>query len=243
MFRVVRQYERGVILRLGRARPEPKAPGMRLVLPLVDRMHRVSLRIVTLPVESQKIITRDSVSIDVAAVAYYQVVDPMRAILEIEDVQSAIYEIAQTTVRNVVGQSSLDDVLAATEKINIAIRKILDEATEPWGVQIRLVELKDIQLPATMQRAMAREAEAEREKRGKIIAAEGELLSADKLSQAAAVIAREPVALQLRNLQVLAEIAVEKNSTVIFPSQFMTTLDDIRRGLQPGGAGRPSPTA
>ena len=191
-------------------------------------MHKVALRINTLPVDSQKIITSDNVSIDVAAVAYYQVVDPIKSIVEIDNVVAATYRIAQTSVRNVVGQSSLDVVLSQTAVINEKIKAILDVATEKWGIYVSTVELKDIQLPESMQRAMAKQAEAEREKRAKIIAAEGEALSAAKLGEAADIIAQHPIALQLRNLQVLSEIAVEKNSTIIFPSQFMDTVDSVK---------------
>ena len=188
-------------------------------------MRKVSLRTVTMPIQSQQIITKDNVSIGVAAVAYFRRVDPVKSIVEIENVEAAIDQIAQTTVRNVVGRSSLDQVLSDTETLNESIKEILDMTTEHWGVLVQLVELKDIELPAVMQRAMAREAEAEREKRAKIIAAEGEALSAGKLAEAADVIADHPIALQLRNLQVLAEIAVEKNSTIVFPAQF---LDSVR---------------
>lgn len=225
--RIVNQYERGVVFRLGRVREDIRQPGLRIIIPLIDQMRKVSLRIVTLPIESQKIITKDNVSIDVAAVAYYQVQDPIKAIVEIENVVAAIYQIAQTTVRNVVGQSALDEVLSNTADINEAIKSILDETTAKWGVFVSTVELKDIQLPDTMQRAMAKQAEAEREKRAKIIAAEGELLSAAKLGEAADIIATHPIALQLRNLQVLTDIAVEKNSTIIFPAQFMDTVKSI----------------
>ena len=203
------------------------------MIPLVDRMRKVSLRTVTMPIQSQQIITRDNVSIGVAAVAYYRRVDPVRSIVEIENVESAINQIAQTTVRNVVGRSLLDQVLSGTEALNLAIKEILDVTTKRWGVLVELVELKDIELPPTMQRAMAREAEAEREKRAKIIAAEGEALSVGKLAEAADVIVGHPIALQLRNLQVLAEIAIEKNSTIIFPAQFM---DSVR---SPGTVGQP----
>lgn len=229
--RVINQYERGVVFRLGRVKKVVKEPGLRVIIPIVDIMKKVKLRIVTLPVDSQKIITKDNVSIDVAAVAYYQVVDPIKSIVEIENVISAIYQIAQTTVRNVIGQCTLDEVLSDTAKINDKIKAILDTATEKWGIYVGTVELKDIQLPETMQRAMAKEAEAEREKRAKIIAAEGEQLSAAKLGQAADIIQAHPIALQLRNLQVLSEIAVEKNSTIIFPSQFMDTVDSVKKFL------------
>jgi len=226
--RVINQYERGVVFRLGKVLPGVKEPGLRWLIPLVDRMQKVSMRIVTLPVQSQKIITRDNVSIDVAAVAYYQVTNPTKSVVEIENVVAAIYQIAQTTVRNVVGQSTLDEVLSQTAKINEAIKGILDQTSEKWGVFVNTVELKDIQLPDSMQRAMAKEAEAEREKRAKIIAADGEKLSAQSLSDAADMISQHPIALQLRNLQVLSEIATEKNSTIIFPSQFMDTMDSVR---------------
>jgi regulator of protease activity HflC (stomatin/prohibitin superfamily) len=226
--RIVNQYERGVVFRLGKI-VATRNPGFNVIIPVVDQMRKVSMRIVTLPVDSQKIITKDNVSIDVAAVAYYQVVDPVKAIVEIENVVSATYQIAQTTVRNVVGQTSLDHVLSETSQLNDAIKLILDKATEKWGIYVATVELKDIQLPESMQRAMAKEAEAEREKRAKIIAAEGEKLSAKSLGEAADVIAAHPIALQLRNLQVLSEIAVEKNSTIIFPSQLMDSVQDLKR--------------
>ena len=226
--RVINQYERGVVFRLGRVTGRIKEPGFRVIIPIVDKLRKVSLRIVTLPIESQQIITRDNVSISVSAVAYYQVVDPVKAIVEIENVVSAIYQIAQTTVRNIVGQSVLDDVLSQTAAINDKIKAILDVQTEKWGVNVGTVELKDIQLPDSMQRAMSKQAEAEREKRAKIIAAEGEALSAQKLGDAADIIAAHPIALQLRNLQVLSDIAVEKNSTIIFPSQFMDTVSSIK---------------
>lgn len=197
-------------------------------MPIIDRMMKVSLRIVTMPVPSQKIITKDNVSIDVAAVAYFHVVDAEKAVIAIQDVFSAVNQIAQTTVRNIVGQFMLDEVLSDTGKINEKIKKIIDDHTEAWGVVVTTVEIKDIQLPDTMQRAMAKQAEAEREKRAKIIAAEGEFLSADKLGKAADVISKHPIALQLRNLQVLSEIAVEKNSTIVFPNSFMNTVKDIK---------------
>lgn len=226
--RIINQYERGVVFRLGKVRPLVKEPGLRVIIPFIDQMRKVALRIVTLPVDSQKIITRDNVSIDVAAVAYYQVTDPIKSVVEIENVVSATYQIAQTTVRNVVGQSTLDDVLSQTAKINESIKAILDDATEKWGIYVSTVELKDITLPESMQRAMAKEAEAEREKRAKIIAAEGEQLSAAKLGEAADIIAAHPIALQLRNLQVLNEVAAEKNSTIIFPAQFMDTVSSVK---------------
>jgi regulator of protease activity HflC (stomatin/prohibitin superfamily) len=233
--RLVNQYEKGVVFRLGRVRPQPKEPGLRVIIPFVDVMRKVDMRIITLPVDSQQIITKDNVSVDVAAVAYYQVNDATKALVEISNVVSATYQIAQTTIRNIVGQSSLDEVLSETTKINDKIKGILDSATEKWGVYISTVELKDIRLPESMQRAMAKEAEAEREKRAKIIAAEGEAQSAAKLGEAADTIAAHPIALQLRNLQVLSEIAVEKNSTIIFPSQFMDTIDSVKKFMHKEG--------
>jgi regulator of protease activity HflC (stomatin/prohibitin superfamily) len=226
--RIINQYERGVVFRLGKLRPAVKEPGLRLIIPIVDQIRKISIRIVTLPVDGQKIITKDNVSIDVAAVAYYKVSDPIKSVVEIENVINATYQIAQTTVRNVVGQSALDEVLSQTSVINDKIKKILDVATAKWGIYVSTVELKDIQLPDSMQRAMAKQAEAEREKRAKIIAAEGEQLSATKLGEAADIINAHPIALQLRNLQTLTEISSEKNSTVIFPAQFMSTIEDVR---------------
>jgi regulator of protease activity HflC (stomatin/prohibitin superfamily) len=227
--RIINQYERGVVFRLGRVRELIKGPGLRVIIPLVDQMRKVSLRIVTLPVESQKIITSDNVSIDVAAVAYYQIDDPIKAIVEIENVVAATYQIAQTTIRNVVGQSALDEVLSQTSVINDKIKVILEGSTSRWGIDVSTVELKDIQLPDSLQRAMAKQAEAEREKRAKVIAAEGEQLSAAKLGEAADIISAHPIALQLRNLQVLSDIAVEKNSTIIFPNQFLDTIDSVKK--------------
>jgi regulator of protease activity HflC (stomatin/prohibitin superfamily) len=226
--RIINQYERGVVLRFGKIRPSVKEPGLRLIIPIVDQMRKVAMRTVTLPVDSQKVITKDNVSIDVAAVAYFQIKDPIKSVVEIENVVSATYQIAQTTVRNIVGQSALDEVLSQTAKINESIKGILDGATEKWGIYVSNVELKDIQLPDSMQRAMAKQAEAEREKRAKIIAAEGEQLSAAKLGEAADIIAAHPIALQLRNLQTLSEIAAEKNSTIIFPAQFMDTVQSLK---------------
>lgn len=226
--RIINQYERGVVFRLGKVRSTVKEPGLRLIIPIVDQMRKVSMQIVTLPVDSQKIITKDNVSIDVSAVAYYQVTDPIKSVVEIQNVVAATYQIAQTTVRNIVGQSSLDEVLSETTAINQKIKTVLEAATEKWGIFVSTVEVKDIQLPDSMQRAMAKQAEAEREKRAKIIAAEGEALSAAKLGDAADIIAAHPIALQLRNLQVLNDIAVEKNSTIIFPSQFLDTMKSVK---------------
>ncbi len=224
--RIVSEYQRGVVLRFGKLAGTRK-PGLRLIIPVADRMIRVSMRVVTMPIQSQGIITRDNVSVDISAVAYYRVVDPVKAVVEIEDVHAAINQIAQTTLRKVVGQHSLDDALAHTDSINDDILRILEMTAQEWGVEVRLVELKDIQLPGGMQRAMAREAEAEREKRAKIIAAEGEAVAAHQLSTAAKTMAENPIALQLRSLQTLMEIGVEKNTTVVFPAPLMASLADL----------------
>jgi regulator of protease activity HflC (stomatin/prohibitin superfamily) len=224
--RVVQQYEMGVHFRLGRVIGIRK-PGLQFIVPIIDKLPRVSLRIVTMPIQSQGIITHDNVSIDVSAVAYYKVVDAVKSVVAIENVAAAINQIAQTTLRKVVGQHTLDETLAETDKINVTIREILDGATSDWGVLVTLVELKDIQLPDSMKRAMARQAEAEREKRAKIIAAEGEALAADKLGVAADIMMAHPVALQLRNLQSLVEIGVDKNTTVVFPAPIMSTIEEL----------------
>jgi regulator of protease activity HflC (stomatin/prohibitin superfamily) len=224
--RIVKQYEKGVLFRLGRV-IGIREPGLTLIVPLIDILRRVSLRIVTMPIQSQGIITRDNVSVGVSAVAYYQVVDATKSVVAIENVESAINQIAQTTLRKVVGQHSLDETLAETDRINVSIREILDVQTEAWGVVVTLVELKDIQLPDSMQRAMARQAEAEREKRAKIIAAEGESLAADKLGAASDIMMAHPLALQLRNLQSLVEIGVDKNTTVVFPAPLMSTIQEL----------------
>ncbi len=224
--RIVKQYERGVLFRLGRV-IGVREPGLTLIVPLIDILRRVSLRIITMPIQSQGIITRDNVSIDVSAVAYYQVVDATKSVVAIENIAAAINQIAQTTLRKVVGQHTLDETLAETDRINLAIREILDVQTEAWGVVVTLVELKDIQLPESMQRAMARQAEAEREKRAKIIAAEGESLAADQLGAASDIMMAHPLALQLRNLQSLVEIGVDKNTTVVFPAPLMSTIQEL----------------
>jgi regulator of protease activity HflC (stomatin/prohibitin superfamily) len=223
--RVLRQYERGVVFLLGKFRGV-RGPGLTLIFWPFEQMVRVSLRTVTMQVPSQKIITKDNVSIDIAAVAYYHVSNPENAVIAIENVYNAVNQISQTTVRNIVGRFSLDQLLSDTAMINTQIKDVIDRHTEPWGTQVTAVEIKDIILPENMQRAMAREAEAERERRAKIVAAEGELQAAVKLGEAADIIAQHPVALQLRTLQTLAEISVEKNSTIVFPTQFMTTVHE-----------------
>ena len=229
-FRIVQQYQIGVVFRLGRI-IGTKQPGLNWVIPYIDIVRKIDLRTVTLPVQPQKIISKDNVSVDVSVVAYYRIADPIKSIVSIEDVMSAINQIAQTTVRNIVGQFQLDEILSERETINNQIRTVLDAHTEPWGVVVSVVEIKDIELPENMQRAMAKQAEAEREKRAKIIAAEGELAASEKLAQTADVMAAHPIALQLRNLQTMAEIAMEKNSTIIFPAQFMSTVQDIKNFL------------
>ena len=225
--RVLKQYERGVQFRLGRVKDGGRGPGVIFIIPLVDRLHRVSLRIITMPIQSQGIITRDNVSVGVSAVAYYRVDDVVRSVVAIENVAAAINQIAQTTLRSVVGRHTLDETLSETNKINQNIREILDVQTEEWGVKVTVVELKDIQLPESMQRAMARQAEAEREKRAKIIAAEGEALAAGELGRASDVMMAHPLALQLRNLQTMVEIGVDKNSTIMFPAPLMSTIGEV----------------
>ena len=224
--RIVRQYEQGVLFRLGRLQG-PRAPGFNLIIPVVDVLRRVSLRIVTMPIQSQGIITRDNVSVDVSAVAYYKVVDAVKSVVAIENVSDAINQIAQTTLRKVVGQHTLDQTLSETDQINLDIRKSLEVTTAEWGVEVTLVELKDIQLPDSMKRAMARQAEAEREKRAKIINAEGESLAAAALGEASDTMMAHPLALQLRNLQSLVEIGVDKNTTVVFPAPLMSTIAEL----------------
>jgi regulator of protease activity HflC (stomatin/prohibitin superfamily) len=228
--RVLKQYERGVVFFLGKFEGV-RGPGLTMIFVPFQQMVRISLRTVTMQIPSQKIITKDNVSIDIAAVAYYHVTDPEKAVIAIENVYNAISQISQTTVRNVVGRFSLDELLSNTAGINEQIKNVIDLHTEPWGTQVTAVEIKDIELPDNMQRAMAKEAEAERERRAKIVAAEGEYQAAVKLGEAADIITAHPVALQLRTLQTMAEISVEKNSTIIFPAQFMTTVQEAMRML------------
>ncbi|HEY5394488.1 MAG TPA: slipin family protein [Trebonia sp.] len=215
-----------MLFRLGRVRGL-RNPGLRVIIPFVDVLHRVSLRIVTMPIQSQGIITRDNVSVDVSAVAYFRVVDALKSVVAIENVRAAIDQIAQTTLRKVAGQHSLDQTLSETDQINLDIRRMLDVTTADWGVEVTLVELKDIQLPDSMKRAMARQAEAEREKRAKIINAEGEAMAAAALGDASDTMMAHPLALQLRNLQSLVEIGVDKNTTVVFPAPLMSTIEEL----------------
>jgi regulator of protease activity HflC (stomatin/prohibitin superfamily) len=224
--RIVKQYERGVVFRLGKI-VSVREPGLQGIIPVIEQMRKVPLRVVTMPIQSQGIITHDNVSVDVSAVAYFRVIDPVKSVVAIEDVYAAIDQIAQTTLRKVVGQHTLDETLAETDRINLDIREILDVITVDWGVEVTLVELKDIQLPESMKRAMARQAEAEREKRAKIINAEGESLAAAALGDAADTMMAHPIALQLRNLQTLVEVGVDKNTTVVFPAPLMSTIGEL----------------
>lgn len=229
--RVVQQYQKGVVFRFGKI-ISIRNPGLTWIFPFIDVMRSIDLRTVTLPVPAQKIITKDNVSVDVSAVSYYKIVDPVKSIVAIQSVREAIDQIAQTSLRNVVGKFQLDEILSERDVINAEITKILDSFTEQWGVVVSAVEIKDIELPDDMQRAIAKQAEAEREKRAKIIAAEGEYLSAQKLADTADIMMAHPLALQLRNLQTLAEIGAEKNSTIIFPAQLMSTVSDIQNFIK-----------
>lgn len=229
--RIVQQYQKGVVFRFGKI-IDKREPGLTWVIPIIDRLENVDLRTVTLPVPAQKIITKDNVSVDISAVSYYKILDPVKSIIAIQNVREAIDQIAQTSLRNVVGKFQLDEILSERDVINADLTKMLDAFTEQWGVVVSAVEIKDIQLPEDMQRAIAKQAEAEREKRAKIISAEGEFLSAQKLADTADIMMAHPIALQLRNLQTLAEIATEKNSTIIFPAQLMGTVADIQNFLR-----------
>ncbi len=223
--KIVQEYERGVIFRLGRV-IGAKGPGLFFIIPIVDRMVKVDLRVVTLDIPSQEAITRDNVTVKVDAVVFYRVIDPQNAIVQVEDYRRVTWQIAQTTLRSVLGQSELDELLAHRDKINHTVQHIIDEATESWGIKVSQVEVKDVELPPTMQRAMARQAEAEREKRAKIIHAEGEHAASEQLAEAATILSSVPAAIQLRYLQTLTEIGVEQNSTIIFPVPI-----DIFQGL------------
>ena len=214
--KIVYQYEAGVVFRLGRLE-KTRGPGIRFIIPFLDRMRKIDTRTITMDVPSQEAITRDNVTLKVNAVVYFRVMHPEAAVVEVFDYRLATYQIAQTTLRSVLGQSELDDLLAHRDKINQQLQQIIDEETEPWGIKVSVVEVKDVELPATMQRAMAAQAEAERERRAKIIHAEGELQASKKLAQAGAVIGKEPTTLQLRYLQTLTEIATEKTQTLVFP--------------------------
>jgi regulator of protease activity HflC (stomatin/prohibitin superfamily) len=226
---ILAEYERGVIFRLGKLLDQPKGPGVVLVFRPIDRIVRMSLRTVVLDVPPQDIITRDNVSVKVNAVVYFRVIDPRRAVVEVENYNYATSQLAQTTLRSVLGQAEMDDLLAERDRLNQQLQSILDKQTDPWGIKVSAVEVKHVDLPQDMQRAMARQAEAEREKRAKIIHAEGELIASEKLAQAAAIIDREPAAITLRYLQTLTEIASEQNSTIIFPLPM-----ELMRMMRPG---------
>jgi regulator of protease activity HflC (stomatin/prohibitin superfamily) len=235
--KILKEYERGVIFRLGRLQ-RVKGPGIFFIIPFVDRMMKVDLRVVTLDIPTQEAITRDNVTVKVNAVTFFRVVDPGRAIVAVEDYRRATWQISQTTLRSVLGQSDLDELLIHREEINQKLQKIIDEQTEPWGIKVGIVEVKDVELPESMKRAMSAQAEAEREKRAKIINAEGEFVAAQQLTEAAATMAREPMALQLRYLQTLFTISAEKNSTIIFPIpiEFMGMISGMSRSSSAGGA-------
>jgi regulator of protease activity HflC (stomatin/prohibitin superfamily) len=215
--KVAREYERGVIFRLGRLLPEPKGPGLFFLIPVIDRMVRVDLRTVTLNVPPQEVITKDNVPVRVNAVAYFRIVEPKAAIVQVENYMVATSQIAQTTLRSVLGQHVLDELLSERDKINEILQRIIDEATSPWGIKVSVVEVKDVEIPSDMQRAMARQAEAERERRAKVISAEGEYQASERLKDAAAVMATEPITVQLRYLQTLLEIGATNSSLVVFP--------------------------
>ena len=237
--KILREYERGVIFRLGRVLPRPKGPGVILVFAPIDRIVRVSLRVDTLEVPSQDVVTRDNVTLKVNAVVYFRVIDPRLAVVEVSNFLYATSQLAQTTLRSVVGEEELDSLLGQREKLNVRLQSILDQHTSPWGVKVTMVEVKQVDLPEQMIRAIARQAEAERERRAKIIHAEGEYTAAEKLSMAAAVIQTQPVALQLRYLQTLVEIGSEKNTTIVFPLplDIITSLGralDRLGGREPG---------
>jgi regulator of protease activity HflC (stomatin/prohibitin superfamily) len=227
--KVAREYERGVIFRLGRLLPEPKGPGLFLLIPVIDRMVRVDLRTVTLNVPPQEVITKDNVPVRVNAVAYFRIVDANAAIVQIENYMVATSQIAQTTLRSVLGQHVLDELLSERDKINVILQGIIDEATSPWGIKVSVVEVKDVEIPGGMQRAMARQAEAERERRAKVISAEGEYQASERLKDAAAIMAQQPITVQLRYLQTLLEIGSANNSTIVFPIpiDLLTALSNV----------------
>ncbi len=234
--KVAREYERGVIFRLGRLKSPPKGPGLFLLIPIVDKMVKVDLRTVTLNVPPQEVITKDNVPVRVNAVAYFRIIDPERAIVQVENYMVATSQIAQTTLRSVLGQHMLDELLSERDKINAILQQIIDEATSPWGIKVSIVEVKDVEIPSGMQRAMARQAEAERERRAKVIAAEGEFQASEKLREAADVMSANPITLQLRFLQTMLEISSERSTTTFLP----LPLDLFRPFLE---GGRPTPPA
>ena len=233
--KVLREYERGVIFRLGRLLGAPKGPGLIFLIPIIDRMVKVDLRTITLMIPPQEVITKDNVPARVNAVCYFRVVDASASVVQVENFMVATSQIAQTTLRSVLGQHSLDELLSEREKINSILQGIIDEATAPWGIKVSIVEVKDVEIPADMQRAMARQAEAERERRAKIINAEGEFQAAERLTEAAVVMGRAPIALQLRYLQTLLEIGASNNSTIVFPAPIdllKPFLEHVERGKE-----------
>jgi regulator of protease activity HflC (stomatin/prohibitin superfamily) len=231
--KVAREYERGIIFRLGRLLPEPKGPGLFLLIPVVDRMVKVDLRTITLNIPPQEVITKDNVPVRVNAVAYFRIVEPKNAIVQVENFMVATSQIAQTTLRSVLGQHLLDELLSERDKINSILQEIIDEATSPWGIKVSIVEVKDVEIPSGMQRAMARQAEAERERRAKVIAAEGEFQASERLKDAALVIEKHPIALQLRYLQTLLELGSSASTTIVFPAP----LDLIKPFLEKTNSG------
>src|SRR5213083_192152 len=234
--KVAREYERGIVFRLGRLLPEPKGPGLFLLIPIVDRMVKVDLRTITLTIPPQEVITKDNVPVRVNAVSYFRIVEPKNAIVQVENFMVATSQIAQTTLRSVLGQHLLDELLSERDKINAILQGIIDEATSPWGIKVSIVEVKDVEIPSDMQRAMARQAEAERERRAKVISAEGEYQASERLKDAAAVMSQEPITVQLRYLQTLLEIGSANNSTIVFPIpiDILTALSNIAEAGRQG---------
>ena len=239
--RVVKQFERGVVLRFGRVLPETRGPGLAVIVPVADRLHKVNLQVITKPVPAQDGITRDNVTVRVDAVVYFRVIDPVRAIVDLQDYTFAIEQVAQTSLRSIIGKSDLDDLLSNRERLNQGLELMMDSPALGWGVQIDRVEIKDVALPEAMKRSMSRQAEAERERRARVITAEGELQASQKLAQAAAVMAQTPAALQLRLLQTVVEVAAEKNSTLVlpFPVELLRFLERATAPA-PGAADAPS---
>jgi regulator of protease activity HflC (stomatin/prohibitin superfamily) len=235
--KVIREYERAIVFRLGRLFPRPKGPGLFFLIPIVDRMVKVDLRTITLMIPPQEVITKDNVPVRVNAVCYFRIVDPKAAIVQIENFMVATSQIAQTTLRSVLGQHVLDELLSEREKINEILQGIIDEGTAPWGIKVSIVEVKDVEIPSDMQRAMARQAEAERERRAKIINAEGEFQAAERLKEAAIVMSESPISLQLRYLQTLLEIGSNNNSTIVFP----TPIELLRPFVQAADTSPPAP--
>jgi len=234
--KVAREYERGIVFRLGRLFPDPKGPGLFLLIPVIDRMVRVDLRTITLQIPPQEVITKDNVPVRVNAVAYFRIVDPKAAIVQVENYMVATSQIAQTTLRSVLGQHVLDELLSEREKINTILQGIIDEQTAPWGIKVSIVEVKDVEIPQGMQRAMARQAEAERERRAKVINAEGEYQASERLKDAALVIEQHPIALQLRYLQTLLELGSSQSTTIVFPAP----IDILKAFMPRDGGGSPS---